>query len=165
MPVNQEFPVLDGICPSFADISVRITPIGAPLIEMKDIKSIDSGSSVEVGEQLSAAGQVMKTTTGKPKHEASMVLYYSGFVKLLDGLALVAPSRGNEKLVSLVHFGMILIWTPPGSTDVFERRLKGVRFVGEKVGAAEGVDAQTVDVALHVKKIVNMRNGVEITLL
>jgi len=166
MTINQEFPVLDGIAPSWADIIVRVSPAGAPLIEMADIKSINTGTSVEVGEQRGASGgRVLKRTTGAAKYEASMTLYYAGFVKLLRGLKDLAPVRGNQRAISLVHFGAQIQHTPPGSVEIFDMRIKGCRFLGRALNPAEGVDAQTVDVALNPLEIADMVDGVECILL
>lgn len=162
--VDQSYPDLEGICPSWVDLTVTITPAGAPLIELGDIKSFSSSSALEVGEQRKR-GRVFKRTTGSVKHEASMTLYRSGFIKLLDGLALMAPSRGNQKILSVVHFGISLIWTPPETTDIFETRIKGCRYFGDTNAPSEGNDADTVDVALNPLERVHMRNGVEMTLL
>jgi hypothetical protein len=170
MSLNQEYPVIDGIVPSYADIKCSITPQGAPLIEMVDIKNISSGSTLEVGEQVGATGgRVKARTTGKSKHEASMTLYFTGFNKLIDGLAQAAlaagHTRGNQVVIGVVQFGITLIWTPPGSSDIFERRLKGCRYMGDKLDASEGTDAQGVDVALNPLENVYMRNGKEIVIL
>src|ERR1044071_8644261 len=114
-------PLLDGVAPSWADISVRISPsaggggvagavIGAVanavvgnLLELGDIKAINTGTSVDLGEQREG-GRVIKRTRGSVSYEASMTLYASGWQKLVKGLLAVAPRRGSQVLVSLVNF-------------------------------------------------------------
>jgi hypothetical protein len=158
------YPVLDGVAPSWADIAVRITPNGGNLIEMGDIQSISSGSTVEVGEQREG-GRLIKRTTGSVSHESSMTLYKSGWRKLLQGLAASAPSRGNQRRVSLVHFSLNIQWTPPGSADIFERRIKGCRILGNANDSSEGTDAALIEVPLSPLEIADVVDGVEYVLL
>jgi hypothetical protein len=161
MPSN-EFPVLDGIVPSWADIIVKATPVGGALIDIKDIKSISTGVTVEVGEQRGASGgRVMKRTTGAVSYEASATLYRDGYDKLIESLMAIAPPRGNQRLVSLVHFGIQVLHTPPGSARIFEYRIKGCRLLGRTVAGEEGTDADTVDVVLNPLEIVDVVGGKE----
>lgn len=156
--------VIDGIAPSFADIQVRTTPKGGSQIEIGDILGIKTSRKVTVGEQREG-GNVIKRTSGSSKYEASMLLYASGFVKLLDGLAAVALQRGNQALVSLVPFDVHVIWTPPGSLDILEKRIKGCRYLGEDHDSKEGDDTEQMDVALNPLQIVWVRNGLEIAMV
>lgn len=163
---NQRFPILDGIAPSFADISVTSTMTGGPLLEIGDIKSINTGMSMEIGEQRGASGgRVIYTTTGNVKNECAMVLYATGFNKFLRALIALAPTRGDEYLTSFVHFGLQCIWTPPGMNEKFEFQVQGCRYVGRQWNAAEGVDAQSIDVALNPKKIFDVVDGKKVVLI
>jgi hypothetical protein len=164
MSANNDYPVYNGIAPSWADIIVRITPDGAPLIDMKDIKSINTGRKVEVGEQR-AGGRVKKRTSGSGSQTASATLYRDGYQQLLRGLLALAPRRGNEAQVSLVHFGIQIQWTPPGSVEVYERRIKGCRLLGDDLNGAEGPDADTVDIELNPIEIADVIDGEEVVLL
>lgn len=167
MPVrlaNNDFPVLDGVAPSWADVIVRASPVGAPLIETKDISAINTGATVEVGEQR-RGGRVYKRTTGSSSYEASMTLYYSGWTKLISGLVALAPVRGNQRIISLVHFGLQVQYTPPGSAEIFEYRVKGCRILGRTINGAEGNDATSVEVALSTIEIVDMIGGREVVIL
>lgn len=164
--MNNEFTVLDGIVPSWADIIVRATPVGGPLINIKDIKSIETDVSVEVGEQRGASGgRVMKRTTGAVSYTAKATVYRDGYNDLIENLMALAPKRGNQRLVSLVHFGIQVQHTPPGSSKIFEYRIKGCRLLGRTLAGAEGTDADTVDLALNPLEIVDMINGVEVAWL
>lgn len=166
MAINNEFPVLDGIAPSWADITVRASPAGAPLIDMKDISAIHTGRTVEVGEQRGASGgRVMKRTTGQVSYEASITFYRSGFQRFMRALALIAPPRGNQKIVSLVHFGVQILHTPPGDVEIYERRIKGCRVLGDTLDGAEGTDADTIEVPISPIEIVDVIDGKEIVLL
>jgi hypothetical protein len=163
---NNEFPILDGIAPSWADIIVRATPKGGPLIEMKDIAAINTGTSLEVGEQEGASGgRVIKRTSGRGKQEASITFYRSGFQRFLRALMALAPSRGNQRLISLVHFGIQIQHTPPGDVEIYEYRIKGCRYMGRTMNAAEGVDAQQVECPISVLEIADMIDGEEVVMI
>lgn len=165
--MNNDFPVLDGIVPSWADIIVRATPSGGPLINISDIKSIETDVTVTVGEQRGASGgRVMARTTGAVAYTAKATLYRSGYDDLIEKLAALAPVRGGkQQLISLVHFGITVQHTPPGSSKIFEYRIKGCRLLGRNLASAEGTDAQTVDVVLNPLEIVDIKNGKEVAWL
>ena len=161
---NNDYPVLDGIAPSWADAKVTATATGVSLIEVKDIKSINTGSTVEVGDQK-AGGRVIKRTVGEASNEASMVLYREGYQKLLRGLKALAPLRGNTRVISLVHFGVSFQFTPPGSAEIYETRIKGCRITGRALNGSEGTDAAEVEVTLNPIEVVDVIDGEEVALL
>ena len=99
---NNDYPVLDGVAPSWADVIVKASPVGAPLIEVKDIKGINTGVTLDIGVQK-AGGRPKKRTTGEAGYEASITLYREGWLKLQRGLMAVAPTRGNQVLLGLAH--------------------------------------------------------------
>lgn len=174
-------PLINGFAPSWCDIAVRISPGGGPLIELGDIASIDYNASVELGEQREG-GRVVNRTRGSVTYEASMNLYASGYQKLLAGLVAAAPLRGTQSLLSLAVFSINIQFTPPtggglagqaigavagalGVGGIFETRLKGCRVIGRNISAAEGNDAQQVEVPLSVIEIVDVVGGKEIVLV
>lgn len=164
--MNNDFPVLDGIVPSWADIIVRATPSGGPLISIAGIKSIETDVTVTVSEQRGASGgRVMARTTGAVAYTAKATLYRSGYDELIEKLGALAPTRGKQQLISLVHFGITVQHTPPGSSKIFECRIKGCRLLGRNLASAEGTDAQTVDVVLNPLEIVDIKNGKEVAWL
>lgn len=157
-----DFPVLDGIAPSWADINVRVGSFGAALINIGDIAAINSGWSVELGEQREG-GRVIKRTRGSVSYEASMTLYASGYQKLIRGLMLSAtPNIKGQIPISLVHFTVHVVWTPPGSIDLLEYKLKGCRITGRTFDSSEGNDAQQIEVPLSPIEIVDVVNGIEV---
>lgn len=164
--LNQDYPVIDGIAPSWSDVIIRITPKDAPLIDVKQIKSIKRTRTVTLGEQVGASGgRVIKRTTGAVKLELSAVFYRDGWNEMLEKLALLALTRGNQSALTLVHFGVQVQHTPPGSSRIFEWRAKGVRILGDAHDHSEGTDADTVDVPMSVIDIVDMVNGREVVML
>lgn len=166
MAINQEYPIIDGIAPSWSDIIIRLTPKGAPLIKATQIKSIKRSRKVSVGSQRGATGgNVIKTTTGEAEYELSIVFYQDGWNEMLEKITPLAPSRGNQRAISLVHIGVQVQYTPIGQTRIYEWRAKGARIVGDSFDAAEGVEANTIEVPYNVKQIVDMVNGLEAVML
>jgi len=164
MPANNDYPSLNGISPSWADAVVKVSPDGAPLLDVSDIKAINTSSSVEVGEQR-AGGRVVSRTTGSLKNEASMTLYRRGWQKLLRALKDLAPVRGDIALIRFVHFGVDYIYTPVGDDEIYERRIKGCFITGATINGAEGTDASEVEVSLNPVAIADVVDGVEYELL
>lgn len=154
-------PVLDGIAPSWADVQVRISPQGGSLIDMGDITAINSGWTVEVGEQREG-GRVIKRTRGSVSYEAGMTLHASGYQKLLRALVANAPTDRGQKLLSLAHFLVHVLWTPPGSTDLLEYKIKGCRILGRTIDSSEGDDAQQIEIPLSPIEVVDVIDGVEV---
>ncbi len=162
----NSYPLLDGIAPSWADITLKITPSGGPILTVEDFAALHSGRSVEVGEQRGASGgRVMRRTTGAVSYESSITFYRTGYQKLIRELAKLAPSRGNQKLVGLVHWGVQVQHKPFNSAEIYERRWKGCRLLGDTLDAAEGTDADQVEVPVSVIEIVDMIDGAEVVLL
>lgn len=159
-----DFPVINGITPSWADILVSVSPESAPILELGDIKAINTDVTVELGEQRSG-GRVVKRTTGSVSYDLSMTLYRTGYQKLLRALAAVAPSQGNKKRVSLVHFGLEIQHTPPNDSEIYVIRCKGVRYLGRAANDTEGTDPNEVEVKLSAIEIVDVIDGEEIVAL
>lgn len=161
-------PVLDGITPSWADIFVRVSPLGGSLLEIGDIAAISGASKVEVGMQKEG-GRGIKRTSGDLTHEAKWTLYTSGYLKLIRGLVARAQAlgftRGNQVLISLVHFTVNVQWSVPGGAEIFERRYKGCRVLSDSQDSAEGTDAEQIEMDLSPLEIVRVIDGVEVALL
>lgn len=166
MSVQNDFPVLDGIAPSWADVIIKASPAGGALLDIKDISAVKRKRTVSVGElQGASGGRVMKRTTGTVKYELSLTLYQSGYQKLMRGLVPQAKTRSNQKIISLVHFGLQVQYTPFNDSEIYEWRAKGVRLIGDSHDAAEGDNANQVEVTCSVLAIVDMVDGAEIVFL
>ena len=164
---NQAYPSLDGIVPSWADIQCTLSITGGTLIDMADIVGIKTGRKVEVGMQEGiSGGRTMARTTGRVSYEASMTIYRTGHLSLIKELGKTAPTRGNQKLLSLVHFDILIEHTPPGSTGIFRRKIKGCRFTGDDLDMKDGgSDPDKLELSLSVIEIVDIIDGQEYVLL
>jgi hypothetical protein len=163
---NQLYPAINDYSCSWADIAVTATVYDGALLEMADIAGINWSQSIEVGEQRGASGgRVMARTRGAASYEASMTLYRSGYRKLLKALAEVAESRGNQKLVSLVGFDVLIQHSPQGETEIYQTKIKGCRLLGASNDNAEGADADQVEITLNPLEVVQIIDGVEIALI
>src|SRR5688572_2403126 len=121
MAFSNEFPILDGVAPSWADIECKASSNGSNLLTIKDFQSINTNTTVEVGVQRGASGgRVIRRTTGQVDFEANIVLYRTGYQALLRSLIPLAPRRGNQVGVSLVKFDIQVMHTPFGETEVYE---------------------------------------------
>lgn len=170
MAVNSEFPEFNGVAPSWADVQCLFAFDGLPLLTMADFKSIDTGSSLDVGEQRGATGgRVKKRTSGLAKYTAKATLYADGYQLFLRRIIAKAKAigavRGNQVVMRYVHFNITIKQTPFGTTEIFERRVKGCFFAGRDSNFSEGNDASEVDVTLNPIEIADVVDGVEAVLL
>lgn len=165
--MNNDFPLIDGVAPSWADIIIKVTPTGGPLIEVKDVAAISTTRAVEVGRQRGASGgRTIRRTTGQTSEEASITFYRTGLQKFLRELAKLAPNpRGNQKAISLVTFSIQILHTPFGSDEIYDRRVRGCRYLGDTHDGAEGTDADQIEVPLDPIEVVDIVDGEEIVLL
>ena len=163
---NQDYPTYNGIVPSWADIKVSITPEGGSVLDTADIIGIKTGEKVEVGKKRGASGgRVTARTTGSVDYECSMTLTQDGLLRLKQALMENAPERGNQLLISLVHFDIMIQFTPPGATDIFTKKIKGCRYMGASEDFKEGNDVNSAEVALDCIEIVEIIDGKEIVCL
>lgn len=164
--VNQAYPSLNDIEPSWADIKATFTVFDGDVLEMVDFASIKFGDKVEVGDRRGASGgRRMARTTGSRSEEASASLYRSGHRRLVKSLASKAPTRGNQKLISLVGFDILIQHTPPGEVEIYTVKIKGCRLLGRDFDFKEGNDADQVAIALNPIEIVEIIDGSEIVLI
>jgi len=166
MTINQDFPILDGVAPSWADCTLKAKGAATPLLEVKDIASIDSSTTLEIGKMRGlSGGKVIRTTTGSSDHEGSLGLYHSGFTNLLDNLGPNMPTRGGKRIYGVCFFDLQQFWTPPGSNEIFEKQMNGCRILGEALAAAEGTDAQKIDLPMYIAEIVYVIRGFKYVIL
>src|SRR5687767_14611975 len=116
--MNQDYPIYDGIAPSWADFKGLVKGSSTPVLETKDIKAINTSATLEIGEQRNPGGRIIRTTTGSVSQEASITLYHHGWTNLLRTLGPSMPTRGNRRIYGVIHMDMQFFWTPPGSVEI-----------------------------------------------
>lgn len=167
---NNNYPIYNNVAPSWADLQSFVSGLDLQLFEMEDVNAINTSSTVEVGEQLKG-GRVHATTTGSLANEFTMTFYSQGFQVFLERLADAALAlgggyvRGDQARVSLVHFNVHLLFTPPTSDAIEEVEINGVRYTGRTRNVSQGTDANMVEVTFHAKEIVDSVNGKKAVLL
>lgn len=163
---SQEYPLLNGYAPSWADIITTINVQDGPTIKDIDYAELKWSSKVSFGEQRGASGgRVIAQTTGSQKDEGSCVYYKSGLWRLLDVLADVAPVRGNQRAVSAVRFNITILHTPYGSDVVYHEFMRGCRLASFESSMKEGDEAEQVPMDLAPMQTGWIVNGKEIVLL
>jgi hypothetical protein len=162
---TNEFPVYDAIAPSWADISVKASPYGGALVELADVAAVNTGCTVEVGLQRSPGGRIKKRTTGQVDYEASLTVYQGGYHPFMRSLGALAPTRNGQKILTLVHFDIQMLFTPPGSVEIYERHVRGCRLTSNALNPAEGTDANKIEIGLSCIQVVDIIDSVEYVLL
>lgn len=170
MAINQLFPSLNDIEPSWADIGVAITPQGGNVLDMADIAALKWNSKVETGQRRGASGgRVMARTTGSNTDTATGEFYRSGYRRLVKGLMAAATQkgfvRGNQILIGLVSFDITVHHTPPGEAEIYVVHLLGCRLLERGLDMKEGNDADKVSTDLNPISIVELIDGKEVVLL
>lgn len=166
MSVNPDYPIFDGIPPSWADVQITGSAPGSPLISMNEIKAINTGTAVSFGEQQgTSGGRVMKRTTGSQKLTASMTFYRAGWQKFQRSLKPLAKRRGRQVLLATAHFNIAYQLTPFNDVEIYETRLTGCKLAGRDLNGAEGDDPDTVDVPISVAQIADIVDGDEMVFL
>jgi hypothetical protein len=163
---NLEFPTLNGVAPSWADIQTTFVIGGGPLIFMTDIAALKWSRKVDVGKQRGASGgRILKQTTGQVDYDASATLYRSGKRALIKGLMTQGIPRGRQLAISGVGFDVLIQHTPPGEIEIYQVKLKGCRFLGDADDMKEGADPDKIEVTLNPIEIVDIINGIEVAML
>jgi hypothetical protein len=162
----NEFPSLNGVESSWADLKITTDIDGGELIEMSDIAGIKFGDKVSVGVRKGVSGgRVMAATQGEVETNLSITFYRSGFRKLVRGLKNVAPTRRGQKLISLAFFSIQGQSTPVGEDDIYEHMLRGIRILSRSYDLKEGTDADKIEVECFVTQYVELDEGDEISLI
>lgn len=144
---QNEYPTLNEVEPSWADFRISIPLYNGPTIKTPDIAALKWSDKVDIGVVRGVGGKKRKRTTGQLDNDASMTLYMSGWRILRNALA------SKSKQISLVGFDVIGQFTPPGSSDIFNIKLVGARVAGRSFDAAEGPDAQKIEIPLNIMQI------------
>lgn len=162
---QEVYPSYNGVASSWADIQTTYTTTGGAVIQMAAFSDLSFSDTVTVGEQRNAGPLVTQRSAGEVAQEGKAIFWRDGAEELMAALASEAPTRGNQKRISLVHFDIVAQHTPFGSSDIFEVRLKGCRILSRNFAFTQGPDPDKVECDLSPLQIAQFINGEEVVLL
>lgn len=146
--MGQEFPTINEVEPSWADVSISIPLYSGPTVQTNDIAALKFSDKVDVGVKRGTnGGRKTGRTTGQLDNDASITFYLNGWKLMRTALA------SKNKKISLVGFDIISQWTPPGSTDIISVKVLGCRVVGRNWDLSEGADPQTIEIPINIMNI------------
>jgi len=144
----SEYPTLNEVAPSWADIRITLPIYGGQSIDTTDIASLKWSDKVSPGLVRGTSGGKKKArTVGDYECEATVTFYRAGWILFRDGLIAIS------KQLTLVGFDIIVQHTPPASTQIFKVKIAGCRVVGRTADMAEGSDADKIEIPLDVMRI------------
>lgn len=150
-----EYPTLNEVEPSWADVKITLPLYDGPIVDTPDIKGIKLSDKIDMGiVRGTSGGKKRKRTTGQVDNDASITFYMSGWRMLRDALATKAPlNASGKKQISLVLWDILYQFTPPGTEGIFTIKAVGCRVAGRSWEGAEGPDAQTIEIPLNIMDI------------
>lgn len=144
---EQEYPTINGIEPSWADVAISIPLYSGPTVKTNDIAAIKVSDKVTVGmKKGTSGGRILARTVGELESDASITFYLGGWRVHMRALA------AKNKRISLVGFDVQVLFTPPGETDIYKFKLVGGRVIGRSLDMAEGSDAQKIEIPLSIMR-------------
>lgn len=165
---TKEYPTLNGVDPSWADVAIKCSVYEGSMVETADIAAISCSDSLEIGIKRGTGGKKTGRGTGQADNECSMTLYRNGLVSLYRGLAPKAPIRNGSRAIGLVGFDIIIQHTPPlvtGDLAIYMLKILGCRMAGRTYSMAEGTDLDQVEVPINCMDILEQVDGEWISLL
>ncbi len=154
----REFPTLNGVAPSWADLEgpkfiIYSGATVAKTVQTADVAAFKWEESLEVGTvRGTSGGRKMKRTSGQGDCNAGVTFYKDGWKLVRKALQEVAD---DNELPGYGHvvFDVLYQWTPPGETDVINLKIVGARAVKSAGSAAEGADADKSEIDLNVMRV------------
>lgn len=151
----EEYPTLNDLAPSWADIKVSIPIYGGTTVETLDIAAVKWSDTVELGVvRGTSGGTKRKRTRGQYDCDASITFYTQGWRTLRTALASVATSKSVG--LTLVAFDILVMHTTPaltGDSDIHEVKIEGCRVIGRTSDMAEGTDGDQIEIPLNPMRI------------
>lgn len=164
--MGQEFPSLNQIESSWADVSCGFDIDGGELINESDIAAIKFDDKVSVGTRKGlSGGLVTGSTAGEVESNLEIVFYRAGLRRMQRGLIKRAPLVRGQRAISRVFWNLIMHSTPVTSEDIYEHRFKACRLLGRGYDLKEGSDSDMITVPCFVTQIAELIDGEEIVLL
>jgi hypothetical protein len=140
----QEYPTLQDIEPSWADVRANFPIYGGQTIITPDLAAVKWSDKVDVGvARKMNGGRKSARTTGMYDCEATITFYRSGWKQFRLALA------EKNKRISLVGFDILIQHTPPGETGIFNVKIAGCRIVGRSADMTEGADPEKIEIPVN----------------
>jgi hypothetical protein len=144
----NEYPTLNEVAPSWADIKITLPIYQGNSVEPTDIASIKWSDKVTPGVVRGVSGGRKKArTVGDYECDCSITFYRNGWEQFREALGSVNVA------LSLAGFDVLIQHTPPGSTAVLKTKIVGCRIVGRTADMAEGSDADKIEVPIDCMRI------------
>ena len=163
-----EFPTVNGNYVSWSDIGISIGITGGSIVETADITDVSFEDGSELTEVFGLGVRKLGRTVGKAKKTAGMTMLLPGWIALRNALKTKAIARGNQKVIGLVEFDILISWTPTGddSATIETRKIKSCRVLGTKESASQGTDAAKVEITLDCMDVATIdADGDEVVIL
>lgn len=142
--MTQDYPSLQDIEPSWADITISFPIYGGNTVVTKDIAAIKWSDKVDVGVTRGTnGGRKTKRTTGLYDCESTVTFYRAGWRAVRDVLV------AKNKRISLVGFDILIQHTPPGESRIYNVKIAGCRVLGRAADMSESADADKVEVPVN----------------
>lgn len=164
MAVDQSFPSLNDFEPGWADVTCKASIDKGKLLDMEDMAALKWSRKVDVG-MRKRRGRPFARTYGSSGFEASMTLYRGCRRKFIEGLMEKAPTRGDEVLIGLVSFDLVIQHSPIGAAKIDIVKILGCRYLGDANDLKEGDDPDQLEITLNPLKIVEVINGKNVLLV
>jgi hypothetical protein len=151
----QDFPLLNGIVPSWADVAITFTALDGPALDNNDLSELSWKDELDIGFQK-IGGRIIARGSGDVKQEASCRFAHSGWTKLKKILADMAPQRGDRFLIGLVGFNVLVQYTPPGvdGSPIYKVEINGCRVSGRDFAGKEGSELFSYAIPLNPIEII-----------
>lgn len=144
----SEYPTLNGVAPSWADIGVQFPIYGGNSVVTNDIAAVKWSDKVDVGTlRGTSGGKKLRRTTGQYDADATITFYKDGWRTFRDAL------KAKNAKISLVGFDVVISHTPPGDSGIHTVKILGCRVVGRSSDMSEGTDADKVEIPLNVMSV------------
>lgn len=151
----QDYPLLNNIVPSWADIELTFTNFGGAALDNNDLSALNWKDDLEIGNQK-VGGLIVARGTGDVKQEASCTFAHSGWTKMKKNLADNAPKRGDRYRIGLVSFNILCQYTPPGveGSPIYRVEINGCRVMGRAFDGKEGSEIFQYTIPLNPMEII-----------
>lgn len=168
MTIDQSFPTMNEFEPSWADVTCKASIDQGQLLEIEDMAAFKWASKVDVGTRK-RRGRPFARTYGDSSFEASMTVFRKCCRKFKRGLMAKAQAgglvRGNEVLIGLVSFDIIIQHSVIGSPEIETVKIMGCRLLGSANDLKEGTDPDQIELTLNPMKIYEVIDGKDVLLV